>query len=129
MTSKLQRSAASRAPRIFLGVLLATTALAAHPDAFAQNTGYLSGHEVDFHTVLGPPPAVDSPLDRADQAAVMAYQDVDDARRQEAKLDERQLYSRFAEAFGRPIDERSSPTVVTILDRALRDVDFTASRA
>jgi acid phosphatase (class A) len=129
MTSKLQRSPASRAPRIFLGFLLATTALAAHPDAFAQNTGYLSGHEVDFRTVLGPPPAVDSPLDRADQAAVMAYQDVDDARRQEAKLDERQLYSRFAEAFGRPIDERSSPTVVTILDRALRDVDFTASRA
>jgi acid phosphatase (class A) len=59
----------------------------------------------------------------------MAYQDVNEARWQMAKLDERQLYSRFAEAFGRPIDERSSPTLVRILDRALRDVDVTASSA
>jgi acid phosphatase (class A) len=46
-----------------------------------------------------------------------------------ARLDEQQLYSRFAQAFGRPIDPKSSPTVLTMLDRALLDVDFTASRA
>ncbi len=132
MTSKLQRSVSSLRPRIFLGVLLALAGFAglgAYSNAYAQNTGYLSGHEVDFRAVLGPPPAVDSRWDRADQATVMAYQDVDEARWQMAKLDEQQLYARFAEAFGRPIDQRSSPTVLTILDRALLDVDVTASRA
>src|SRR5581483_6548251 len=132
MTSKLKRSASSRAPRIFLAVLLAATGLtglAAYSDVDAQNTGYLSGREVDFRLVLGPPPALDSRWDRADQATVLAYQDVDQARWQAAKLDEQQLYARFAEAFGRPIDQRSSPTVLTILDRALLDVDATTSRA
>lgn len=99
------------------------------PQAYAQNVGYLSGHEVDFHEVLGPPPAVDSRWDRADRELVKEYQDVDEARFQMAKLDEVQLYSRFAEAFGRPIDQGASPALVAMLDRALLDVDATAAPA
>jgi acid phosphatase (class A) len=60
---------------------------------------------------------------------VTAYQGVDEARREKAKLDEQQLYPRFAEAFGRPINPQSSPMLVALLDRALLDVDVTAAAA
>jgi acid phosphatase (class A) len=111
----------------WLVTLLAAVALA--PQAFAQNVGYLSGHEVDFRRVLGPPPAVDSRWDRADQELVKEYQDVDEERWQMAKLDEKQLYSRFAEAFGRSINQATSPVTMALLDRALLDVDATAAAA
>jgi len=98
-------------------------------DALAQNSGYLAGHEVDFQTILGPPPAMDSRWDRADQELVEAYQNVDDARFESAKLDESQLYGRFDQAFGRTIGSGTTPMLVTLLDRALVDVDTTASAA
>src|SRR6185437_2297951 len=110
-----------------LATLLAAIVLASQ--AQAQNVGYLSGHEVDFHQVLGPPPAADSRWDRADQELVKQYQNVDAARWQIAKLDETQLYSRFAEAFGRPIDQKSSPVLLALLERALLDVDATTAAA
>lgn len=112
---------------LFLG-----TSLAAQPQASqatAHGNGYLAGHEVDFRTVLGPPPEADSRSDRADREMVTAYQGVDEARWQTAKLDEQQLYPRFATAFGRPIDAQHSPVLVALLDRALRDVDVTAAAA
>jgi acid phosphatase (class A) len=105
------------------------TAFVLAPHAHAQSVGYLWGHEVDFRKVLGPPPAIDSRWDRADQALVQEYQGVDAARWQMAKLDEKQLYARFADAFGRPIDQRSSPAAMALLDRALLDVDVTAAAA
>ena len=92
-------------------------------------SGYLSGHEVDFHSVLPGPPLVDSPWDRADQGLVEAFQAVDDARWQMADLDANALYPRFAEAFGSPIDKKTSPALVELLDRAIDDVDATASAA
>jgi acid phosphatase (class A) len=110
-----------------LGVALAL-ALLVQPQAHAE-TGYLSGHEVDFHGVLPGPPPVDSLWDRSDQELVEAYQSVDDERWQMAGLDAAQLYPRFEEAFGRPIDEKTSPALVALLDRALEDVDATASAA
>jgi acid phosphatase (class A) len=113
----------------FAATLLALLALVHQDDAFAQNKGYLAGHEVDFHTILGPPPAADSPWDHADQQLVEAYQGVDEARFESAKLDEEQLYSRFDNAFGRPIDSGTTPKLVALLDRALRDVDTTAAAA
>ena len=91
--------------------------------------GYLSGHEVDYRTILGAPPAVDSPWDHADEQLVQAFQGVDDARFQIARLDEKDLYPRFADAFGHPIDRSTSPALVELLDRALRDVDVTAGAA
>jgi acid phosphatase (class A) len=108
---------------------LATIALAPQGDALAQSRGYLTGREVDFRTLLGPPPAVDSLWDRADQKLVEAYQSVDAVRFESAKLDEEQLYPRFEKAFGRPIDRKTSPLLVALLDRALLDVDATAAAA
>lgn len=109
--------------------LFAAAAWVPRTDAFAQSSGYLAGREVDFRTILGPPPAVDSRWDRADQELVEAYQNVDASRFESAKLDEEQLYPRFAKAFGRPIDPKRSPVLVALLDRALLDVDATAAAA
>ena len=113
--------------RRVLGAALAL-ALVVQPRAHAES-GYLSGHEVDFHGVLLGPPQVDSLWDRSDQGLVEAYQSVDDARWQMADLDAAQLYPRFEEAFGRPIDKKTSPALVALLDRAIDDVDATASAA
>jgi len=121
-----------RLPYFLVALLFLGTSLAAQPQASrasAHEGGYLTGHEVDFRTVLGPPPQADSRADRADEEMVSAYQDVDEARWQMAKLDEQQLYPRFVAAFGRPIDQASSPALVALLDRALRDVDVTAAAA
>ena len=107
-------------------------ALAGFSVAYADTPkGYLEGHEVDFHNVLGPPPAVDSLWDRGDQQVVQAYQSVDDARWQMAEKDanEDDLYARFADAFGKPIDNKTSPELVALLDRALEDVDVTTDAA
>ncbi len=116
-------------PGLLAAALLALSGCAHQPLAQLQNTGYLSGREVDFKTVLGPPPAVDSRWDHADEQLVQSYQDVDADRWRMAKLDEQQLYPRFAQAFGRPIDRNDSPVLVALLDRALLDVDATASAA
>ena len=107
----------------------ASVALAPHGAVRAQSSGYLTGREVDFRTLLGPPPAADSLWDRADQKLVEAYQSVDTARFESAKLDEEQLYPRFEKAFGRPIDRKTSPVLFALLDRALLDVDATAAAA
>jgi acid phosphatase (class A) len=108
---------------------LAVSALAQPSLVHAQSSGYLAGREVDFRAILGPPPAVDSRWDNADEQTVQAFQNVDEARFEMAKLDEQQLYPRFAQAFGRPIDQKTSPALVALLDRALLDVDTTASAA
>src|ERR1700742_1927909 len=80
---------------LMVGALFALVAVLNQQDARAQSRGYLAGHEVDFHTILGPPPAVDSRWDRAVQELVEDYQKVDEARFESARLDEQQLYSRF----------------------------------
>jgi acid phosphatase (class A) len=113
--------------RRVLGAALAL-ALVVQPRAHAVS-GYLSGHEVDFQGVLLGPPQVDSLWDRSDQGLVEAYQSVDDVRWQMADLDAAQLYPRFEEAFGRPIDKKTSPALVALLDRAIEDVEATASAA
>lgn len=124
------RCHAARIPLWIVAPVLLALIGSAHQDAaLAQSKGYLAGHEVDFHTILGPPPAADSRWDRADQQLVEAYQDVDEARFESAKLDEEQLYSRFEKAFGHPISAETTPKLVALLDRALLDVDATAAAA
>jgi acid phosphatase (class A) len=110
-----------------LGAALAIATLA-YPSVGAAS-GYLAGQEVDFHSVLPGPPAVDSLWDRADQGLVESFQAVDDARWQLADLDANALYPRFAEAFGSQIDKKTSPALVKLLDRSIDDVDATASAA
>jgi acid phosphatase (class A) len=113
--------------KIIVGVLLG---VAAFGQATAQaQSGYLAGREVDFHTFLGAPPVTDSPWDHADQGLVESLQAVDDTRWQKAELDQNELYPRFAEAFGRPIDKKTSPVLVTLLDRSIADAEATASAA
>jgi acid phosphatase (class A) len=114
--------------RIVSSATLALALLTLHQPAHAWG-GYLSGHEVDFRGVLPGPPVVDSLWDRADQGLVEAYQSVDATRFQMADLDQNELYPRFAEAFGRPIDKKTSPVLVALLNRAIEDVDSTASDA
>lgn len=114
---------------LIASVVLVVAALAQQGAADAQGYGYLAGREVDYRTVLGAPPAVDSPWDRADQELVEALQSVDDARWQSAERDQEELYPRFAEAFGHPLDQNTSPALVALLDRALLDVQTTASAA
>jgi acid phosphatase (class A) len=92
-------------------------------------SGYLAGHEVDFHTFLAGPPPADSLWDRADQGLVESFQAVDDARWQLADLDANALYPRFAEAFGTQIDKKTTPALVKLLDKAIDDVDATAAAA
>ena len=126
---KVERKVASILHRVVMVGFFATIALVPQRDVLAQSSGYLTGREVDFRTLLGPPPAVDSLWDRADQTLVEAYQNVDATRFESAKLDEEQLYPRFEKAFGRPIDRKTSPVLVALLDRALLDVDATAAAA
>jgi acid phosphatase (class A) len=110
-----------------LSVVLVITTLAYPSSGVAS--GYLAGQEVDFHTFLSGPPPVDSLWDRADQGLVEAFQAVDDSRWQLADLDANALYPRFEQAFGGPIDKKSSPALVNLLDRAIDDVDATAAAA
>jgi acid phosphatase (class A) len=121
--------ARSRRRGLALSVALAIAVLGlGHPPAQAES-GYLAGHEVDFQSVLAGPPAVGSLWDHADEELVEAYQSVDVQRWQMADLDANELFTRFAEAFGRPIDKKTSPALVALLDRALVDVDSTAAAA
>lgn len=113
-----------------ISAMFAVSTLAPQGPTLAQGAGgYLAGGEIDFRTVLGPPPAADSRWDRADEQLVQAYQNVDELRWQTAVLDQQELYPRFAAVFGRPIDKKTSPALVALLDRALLDVEATAAAA
>lgn len=87
---------------------------------------YLAGESVDFHLVLAPPPAKGSAEDDADRQSVEALQKASPARREIAALDEKFVYSRFDDVFGRPIDRKTTPVLVNLLNRAMRDVGATA---
>jgi len=113
--------------QVLLSAALVIATLA-YPVARAES-GYLAGREVDYRTFLSGPPAVDSLGDRADQGLVEAYQAVDADRWQAADLDQNGLYPRFAQAFGRPIDKKTSPALIALLDRAVIDAEATATAA
>ena len=118
----------SKSIRHTIFVLLFSLTGCGTPLSWAQS-GYLASQEVDFHTVLGPPPVADSPWDQADEALVEALQAADTTRWQTAELDQKDLYPRFTEAFGKPIDRTTSPALVSLLDRAIADASVTTSQA
>ena len=109
-------------------LLFSLTGCGTPPLGWAQS-GYLAGQEVDFHSVLGPPPAADSPWDHADEGLVEALQAADTTRWQTAELDQKDLYPRFTEALGKPIDRTTSPALVALLDRAIADASVTTGAA
>jgi len=90
---------------------------------------YLNGSEVDFHAVLAQPPAAGSVRDHEDVLAVTELQKVPKTRWHSAELDNEFVYPRFDEAFGRPMDRKTSSTLIVLLNRALRDVAFTTFAA
>jgi acid phosphatase (class A) len=75
--------------------------------------------------LLSPPPSIGSIQDDADRRSVEEWQNTSTTRRQSAALDGQFVYPRFDEAFGRPIDRKTSPTLIKVLNRALRDVAAT----
>jgi acid phosphatase (class A) len=90
---------------------------------------YLASNPVDFRNVLAPPPRADSLWDTDDRRAVDELQKVDDNRWESAGLDAAFVYPRFEEAFGKPIDRKTSPALIHLLNRALRDVGATTFKA
>ncbi|MEJ1962159.1 MAG: hypothetical protein WDO56_11695 [Gammaproteobacteria bacterium] len=70
---------------------------------------YLDKSIVDFHQLLAGPPAMDSILDQADRRAIDEFQGVDESRWHLAEADDRLVYSRFEDAFGRHIDRQKAP--------------------
>lgn len=90
---------------------------------------YLTTEAVDFRSILGPPPAASSAQDKQDEQAVEDEQLVPEARWHSAELDGEFVYPRFEEALGKPIDRNTSPALVMLLNRALRDVAATTFAA
>jgi len=64
--------------------------------------------------------------DDADRHSVEAWQKASAERRQLATLDEQLVFPRFEDAFGHAIDRKSSPALIKLLNRAMRDVGATA---
>jgi acid phosphatase (class A) len=94
----------------------------AQPNAEARPAPYLAGHEVDLRLVLGAFPAQGSAVDRQDVEAVRGLQHADPSRWQSANADAAFVYPRFDAAFGRPVDRATSPAMIMLLNRAIRDV-------
>ncbi len=99
------------------------------PQGKAAPLPYLAGHEVDYRLILGPQPVPASPRDRDDVRTVRQLQHVDRARWDEANLDARFVYPRFDTAFGRPVSRATSPAMIRLLNRTLRDVAATTFAA
>lgn len=84
--------------------------------------GYLPKDALDFATILKGPPAVGSPEEAADFAAVAeAQRTVTPERWKAAELDDKMLLVRFSETLGVTLDREHLPRTVHLLRRALRD--------
>lgn len=84
--------------------------------------GYLSGASDFYREVLPDPPAVGSPEDDADLAAITNLQSsTKEERWADARQDERLLYPRFSDAFGGPVDRAHTPQLITLLNRVEHD--------
>lgn len=93
------------------------------PPAGAKRApGYLSKGAIDFHRYMAPLPPPNSRRTIEDKRMVLLMQRAPAARWRRAQDDSRLLYPRFAEAFGRRIDRASTPALVNLLNRAMRDV-------
>lgn len=95
------------------------------PKDEARPIGYLGAEPVDYRLFLLPPPAPGSPRDLNDQLTIWQGQDASRERYDLAQVDSEFLYPRFFEAFGGTIDRTSTPALITLLNRAMRDVSKT----
>jgi len=89
----------------------------------AEIKGYLPPGAVDAATLVQPPPAPDSPGDKADIALLRAAMArANEARWQKALADDASVYDRFDAALGVAIDRKHLPRLVRLLNRVADDV-------
>lgn len=92
------------------------------PEGEAKPVGYLPKDSTDYRLLVGPPPAPGSVLDQLDMAVSQRFQaEIAPDRWDTAELDSKMVYPRFADAFGKPIDRASSPRLIALLNRVMRD--------
>jgi acid phosphatase (class A) len=92
---------------------------------------YLSPGAIDAAAVVGPPPAIDTPEDKADVAAFRAL----NARAARAErwaiaiADDKSVYDRFSKEFGVSLDRKTLPRIVRMLNRVSADAFAAAGDA
>jgi acid phosphatase (class A) len=85
-------------------------------------TGYLADGDIDGQTVIGPPPAPDSPRGKADRTIYLETRKLAGSPRWAQATKDNDLWSggaleRFACALGRPIDAKTLPAAYRLLQR------------
>jgi acid phosphatase (class A) len=90
--------------------------------ATARPDGYLSPTDVTFRNLLSAPPETGTSWDTSDRRLVLSLQSVNPSRFASAQLDASFVYPRFDQAFGKPIRRETAPTLIILLNRAMRDV-------
>jgi acid phosphatase (class A) len=89
--------------------------------------GYLSAADLHGSTVLGPPPAADSPHGRADRAFYDETRSLEGSPRWKLAIQDNDLWQggalqRFSCALGKDISQRQTPTAWRLLHRLETDV-------
>jgi acid phosphatase (class A) len=89
-------------------------------------TGYLSAGDLDGQTVIGPPPAPDSPRGKADRTIYLENRKLADSPRWKQATKDNDLWTggalkRYACALGRPIDANALPKTYRLLQRVELD--------
>ncbi|ODT85477.1 phosphatase PAP2 family protein [Phenylobacterium sp. SCN 70-31] len=90
-------------------------------------TGYFAANPLDGKTILGPPPAVDSPHGRADRAVFDETRALEGSERWRAAIEDNDLWGgaairRFSCALGVDLNERETPAALRLLHRVELDV-------
>ncbi|MFL5297480.1 MAG: acid phosphatase [Phenylobacterium sp.] len=88
----------------------------------AKLTGYLAPDAIDGQTVIGPPPAPDSPRGKADRTIYLDTRALAGSPRWRQATKDNDLWTggaleRFACALGRPIDAQALPRTYRLLQR------------
>ena len=89
-------------------------------------TGYLSPTAIDGQTVIGPPPAPDSPRGKADRTIYLETRGLAGSARWKLATKDNDLWNggaleRYACALGRPIDAKALPLTYHLLQRVELD--------
>jgi len=92
----------------------------------AKLTGYLTVADIDGQTVIGPPPAPDSPRGQADRSIYLETRKLAGSERWKQATKDNDLWTggalqRYACALGRPIDGKALPRTYRLLQRVELD--------
>ncbi len=103
-------------------VLCLVLVLASTVGAGAQTAAYVSPQDVELQRFLGPPPAVNSPAQEADLAAVLELQRARTAAQvAEAQADQEVSVFRFADVLGERFAEDRVPKTAALAERVCRE--------